>query len=112
MQQPMVLAHASVESAANASAAITLPAVPEKRHYVPHLLWSYSGPPTGGRIYSTGLDGDEIDFDIIVGGPGSIRLPPANGSPNTDVTFTIAAAGAGVVGKLSISYFTGYGWGK
>lgn len=112
MHTPMVLSHASVQSSSNVAGTITLVGVAEKRHFVPHLVWSYSGTPIAGRITSTGLDGDEMDIDVIIGGPGALKLAPACGLPNTDVSFTIAAGGAGIVGKLWLAYFTSYGWGK
>lgn len=96
---------ASVTSSANASAAITLSAVTGSAHFIMGLLWSYNGTPSG-RITTTGLVGDELDFDITTSGPGPVLTPPAVGERSGAVTVTLAAGGAGVVGKLTVWYAT------
>lgn len=93
-------------TAANAIATVTIASSTGKRHHVLGLLWSYSAAPTGGRLTSTGLEGDEIDMDITAGGPGPILFPPAVGSVSTAVTLALAAGGAGITGKLTVWYVT------
>ena len=90
----------------NTAVTITLSATSGQRHYLGGILWSYSADPTGGRLTSTGLDGDELDLDIPIGGPGPVGLPPLQGSVGTEVTVTLAAGGSGIAGKLSVWYAT------
>lgn len=93
-------------TATNAIATVTISASTGKRHHIIGLLFSYSAAPTGGRLTSTGLEGDEIDSDITAGGPGPILFPPAVGSVSTTVTLALAAGGAGITGKLTVWYVT------
>lgn len=93
----------SVISGANAAASITLTASPAQRHKIQQVTWSYSAAPTGGKITITGLEGDDVEFDITAGGPGGLALPPScMGRVNTNVVATIAAGGGTVVGKLNL----------
>lgn len=94
--------NSKVQSGANTAASITLTASPDQRHKLQEVLWSYSGTPTG-KITVTGLEGDDMDVDVTAGGTGAIPLPPAAyGRVNTSVVITIAAGGAGVIGKLNV----------
>jgi hypothetical protein len=90
----------------NAAATITLTAVTGLRHLLVGIWWSYSATPTGGRLTTTGLQGDQVDMDIIAGGPGPIFAPPAVGQVGIDVAVTLAAGGSGVTGKVTIWYAT------
>lgn len=93
----------SVTSGANAAASITLVGSPSQRHKIQQITWSYAAAPTGGRISTTGLEGDELDFDVTAGGPGGLALPPsAYGTVNGTVVVTIAAGSGAIVGKLSV----------
>lgn len=90
-------------AAADTAVVITLAAEAGKRHYIPEILWSYSGTPTGGRITISGLDNTQtLDLDIISGGPGPLLFPPLAGKINTAVVITLAAGGGSVVGKLNV----------
>lgn len=89
-------------SGTNTSIAITLAAQDGMRHHLMGVLWSYSGAPTGGRLSTTGLEGDELDIDITAGGPGAMLLPPAVSTRGGQVVVTLADGGAGVVGKLTV----------
>lgn len=97
---------AAVTSGSNAACSITITGVAAMRHYVVGVLWSYNGAPTGGRLTSTGLEGAEVDFDITTSGPGPLLTPPVVGERGSDVSFTLAAGGAGVVGKINVWYAT------
>ena len=99
-------------SGANAAVAVTLVGQSRKRHYVLLVLWSYSGTPTGGRLTISGLDptSDTVDFDITASGPGPITLPPLMGGLGENVVVTLAAGGAGVVGKLTVASIMADGW--
>jgi hypothetical protein len=93
-------------SGANAPITVTLAASSGNRHHVVEVIASYSGTPTGGRLTSTGLAGDQLDVDITASGPAPIGFPPVTGLGSGAVTFTLAAGGAGVVGKLTVLYAT------
>lgn len=100
-----VFKSAASTSSTNSPITITLAAVTGARHYIVGFLWSYSDAPIG-RISTTGLDGDQLDFDITTSGPGPVLTPPAVGTLSGAVGVTLAAGGAGVVGKLTIWYAT------
>ena len=93
-------------SGANAAITVTLAASAGNRHHVVEVIASYSGTPTGGRLTSTGLAGDQLDVDVTASGPAPISFPPVTGAGSGAVTFTLAAGGAGVVGKLNVIYAT------
>jgi hypothetical protein len=98
---PQVAAVVAATAGANALVAITLVGVAGYRHYLPFLVWSYSGLPTG-RLTISGLDGDDVDFDITAAGAGPVFFPPLAGTIGASVVITLAAGGAGVVGKLNV----------
>lgn len=97
---------ATAASGTNASCSVTLTGVAGFRHYIVGFVWSYNGAPTGGRLTSTGLEGAEVDFDITTSGPGPLLTPPLVGERGADVTFTLAAGGTGVTGKINVWYAT------
>lgn len=99
-------------SGANAAVAITLAGTARKRQYAVEVLWSYDDTPTTGRLTISGLDttSDTIDFDIRGAGPGPLFLPPIAGALGTDVIITLAAGGAGVIGKLTVMSVLLDGW--
>lgn len=88
----------------NADAVLTLPRVNGKRHRVYQLVWSYSAAPTGGRVVSEHMAGDELDFQITAAGPGAMPFPPAYGQLARELTFRLKAGGSGVIGTLSAFY--------
>lgn len=97
---------ANSSPAANTAASIVLPAPGTGLHYyILSMDASYSGAPTGGNLQI--LDGASVIFneDITGGGPVPIQMP-AGGlrqpTANTALTVTLAAGGAGVLGKVSI----------
>ena len=90
----------------NSPVAVTLAAQAGMRHHILGVTWSYSGAPTGGRLSTTGLEGDEFDVDITAGGPGAMLMPPAVSTRGGEVVVTLAAGGAAVVGKLTVFALT------
>lgn len=90
-------------TATNAAVTVTLVGQAAQRHKAHQVTWSYSAAPTNGRVNSSGLQGDELDFDVTAGGPGGLALPPSSyGGVAGNVTFTLAAGGSGIVGKLNV----------
>jgi hypothetical protein len=70
------------------------------------IRWSYSAAPTGGKV-TVAVGGVTIDeFDVTAGGPGIMRYDPPLYVPeqtlNQAVVVTLAAAGAGITGKLLV----------
>lgn len=89
-------------SAPNAAIEITLPASRKRGRMAGTIVWSYSAAPTGGRLTMAG-GGFGLDIDIIAGGPDSITFQvPIHAMDDNDVILTLAAGGAGIVGKLNI----------
>ena len=83
------------------AAAITLVGFPGQRQKIEQITWSYAAAPSGGRLSSTGLDGDELDIDITAGGPGGLALPRSSyGRPGQSVTVTLASGGT--TAKLNV----------
>lgn len=91
-------------SATNAAATITLGASGALKHNIQQIVFSYSAAPTGGKLTTTGLDGDQLDLDITASGIGPMMAPPAMGVAGGAVAVTLAAGGSGIVGKLAIFY--------
>lgn len=95
-------------AAANTAVVQTIAAVAAKSHRLVALSLSYSAAPTGGKI--TVADGAStiLELDVTAGGPLSVPLPAGGlkGSVNTAMTVTLAAAGAGVIGKVNTSRVT------
>lgn len=86
---------------ANTAAVVARPGVPAKRNVLTRVIWSYSATPTGGRL--TVADGGTtiFDVDITAGGPGSLPLCLLASSVNAALVVTLAAGGAGIVGKVN-----------
>ena len=90
-------------SGTNTNISITLVGAVNLRHHIDQITWSYASAPTGGRCVTTGLQGDELDFDITAGGPGGLALPQSSyGGVGSDVTVTLSAGGGGIAGKLNV----------
>jgi hypothetical protein len=92
-------------SADNGAATITLAAVASRSHFVHHLQWSYNGSPSAGRLFITSDGVTKFDVDVTTGGPGGFGLELIGGV-NETVVITLAAGGAGVIGKLNVQYTT------
>ncbi len=95
------------EPASNTTAVITYSAVASIQHIISDVFFSYSDDPTGGGL--TIEDGANTIFSIGIahGGAGFIPLiPPKKGTANTNLVITLAAGGAGITGKLSVTHWT------
>lgn len=90
-------------SATNADAVLDIPAG-ATRQRVYELVWSYSADPTGGRVVSENMQGEELDFQITKGGPGALALPPAYGQLGRPFRFRLKGGGSGIIGTLSAFY--------
>lgn len=103
--------------AANTAAVVVLPAMLNRRWRIIRILASYSAAPTGGRVQvvsdqaplpdlSDPAAKTVLDLDVIAGGPlGPGHLPDQGmcmPDGNAACTITLAAAGAAVVGKLTV----------
>lgn len=92
---------------ANAAAVVTRPAPATGRTWITKATWSYSNDPAGGRLWIQ--DGATVIFDIDItrGGPGSLQFNnDGRSSPGNALTVTLAAGGAGIVGKLNVEGLT------
>lgn len=101
---------------ANTVATVTFPAVATGRWRLVAILASYSAAPTGGSLTVVGdqvplPDGSNpaaktvVDLDVIAGGPLAVPLPPQGiqmPDAGADMIVTLAAAGAAVVGSLTV----------
>jgi hypothetical protein len=96
-------------AAANTAVTVTLAAVAGESHRLTYLAYSYSASPTGGQITIT--DGGTTIFDLDVTSSWEVfeSLPPGGikCSTNSAVVLTLAAGGAGIVGKLNVGSVTG-----
>jgi hypothetical protein len=93
---------------ANAAVAITFAALADRTHIIWQIDWSYSGAPTGGALTITDGGTTVFQVDISAAGPDSIIFaPPKKAKLNSAVVVTLAAGGAGVVGKLNVAQTTG-----
>ena len=88
--------------APNTAVVITLPTSRGRYEFSGSIVWSYSGQPTGGRLTVAG-GGFNLDIDIIAGGPSYVPFNiPQHATDNNPIVITLAAGGAGVVGKLNL----------
>jgi len=94
------------ESAANAAVAVTYAALADRCHVLWQIEWSYSAAPTGSLTITDGGT-TMLQLDITAAGPDSIVYePPKKAKLNSAVVVTLAAGGAGVVGKLNVTHST------
>lgn len=94
----------SVTSGANAAVTVTLIGKPFQRHHIHQITWSYDDAPAAAAVLTaSGLEGDNLGFNITAGGPGGLALPPSSyGKVNTNVVVTLGPGGSGVTGKLNV----------
>lgn len=92
--------------AANTAAVVTIAAAGvNTRHVLHKLMWSYSAAPTGGNILTNQVT-NPLNLDVTAGGPGSLTFSPRAWNENEAMVITLAAGGAGIIGKLHIEYVT------
>jgi hypothetical protein len=105
-QTPVACAAVDVHApAVNTAAVVTYAGDPAQKHVISGIAWSYTGgTPVGGSLQIT--DGGAVVFivDIDKSGPGGYEFPrPKMGmATNSAMVITLAAAGAGITGKVSI----------
>lgn len=108
--QPSSLGILANTPAANTAAVLTFNAVAGQRHRLTFLAISYSGgAPAGGRLtVNDATIGNILDVDVLNQGPQTFDMPPGglSGTTNTTMTITLAAAGVGVIGKVSAAKVT------
>lgn len=91
-----------LSGSANSPAGITIPGVIGRRIIVILIVASYKGQATTGGLILSGGD-ITIEIDILSQGTrGTEILYP--GKTGDDVTITLEAGGAGVIGKLYAGY--------
>lgn len=96
--------NATGTAAANTAVALTFAALAGRSHAMHSIEWSYSGAPTGGSLSITDGGTTVFQTDIAAAGPGTITFkPPRKAKQNSAVVVTLAAGGAGVVGKLNVA---------
>ena len=95
-----------LDAADNVLASVTYAAVVGEKHHVFYVAWSYDADPTGGKLTVKDDTTAVFEVDIILGGPDHISLPPVIGSAGNQVVIELAAAGAGIAGKLNVGAFT------
>jgi len=98
----------SSTAAANTAVVQTFAADPTAAHRLTALAVSYSAAPTGGGVVVA--DGGTTILDLSITAAGTFFVPiPAGGlkgTVNQAMTVTLAAAGAGVVGKVNTGRVT------
>lgn len=90
-------------ASADTAVVVTLAGQPGKRHYVPLIVSGYDiDPPDGGRLTIAGLEGDDLTYPILRGGPCPFMTVPLVGEIGAAVTITLAAGGASCTGELNV----------
>ena len=91
--------------AANTAAVVTIAAPGAKRRIViDQVQWSYDAAPTGGKLTIAENGVTCHSLYIMNGGPAVIGKP-VEFATNVPVVVTLAAAGAGVKGSVSVDYY-------
>jgi len=90
----------------NAAAVITLPAAgPGRNHVITGLSFGYNATPASGAVIKIEDGSGNVVYKAPITDAGfeSVNFyPPKVCSPNTNVTITLSAGGAGVVGDVNI----------
>jgi len=97
--------------AANTQAVLNFAGVPNQRHAIYKILWSYDGDPTGGRIDVVDAGGNRLagPFYVTSGGVGFIPILVA-GPHGGALRVLLSAGGAGVSGSIGVQcYFPNVG---
>lgn len=90
-----------MSAAANTQVDLVVAQRPGHNICVSGIAWSYNDDPTNGRLWVTIGAITVFDIDITQSGPGFFPFVPPVES-QSEVQIHLAAAGAGVVGKLSL----------
>lgn len=89
--------------ATNTAITLTVQGSGGLRHYLGALTFGYDATPTSGRM--TILDGSTVIHDEFIGSAGANRMifpEPKAFSVGNNLAITLAAAGTGVKGSISI----------
>lgn len=91
------------QPAANTDAVATITAIENGRIHGVEAHWSYSDAPTGGKL--TIKSGSTVisEVDVTASGPGFLPLNGLETSPGEALSATLAAAGASVSGKVTLT---------
>ena len=90
-----------MSAAANAQVNLTIAQRAGHNICISGIAWSYNDDPTNGRMWITIGAQTVFDIDITQSGPGFFPFVPPIESQG-EVQIHLAAAGAGVIGKLSL----------
>lgn len=94
-------------SAADAAVTVTHAGTVNFAHYITAVIASFDIVPTGGKLLEI-KDGATVIVSIHVSDPPILVLSvPIRLSVGNDVIITLASGGAGVVGKLNVTGYTG-----
>jgi hypothetical protein len=90
-------------AAANTAVVLTYAALTGFQHVIKWLVVSYSATPTGGNLtIEDGAGTTVFDSHIPTAGPHVVELGEGlMGSEGTALIVTLAAGGAGIVGKVN-----------
>jgi hypothetical protein len=92
----------NVTTAADTATVVTIGAYPGAYNYLHGLQWSYDAAPTGGKItVQDGAGGAILWEQAITGAGAGGQDPDVLGSENTALVITMAAGGAGIVGRIA-----------
>lgn len=96
-------AHGKFNASANAAAEVTLADPGDGSvNVIDGVAWSYSAAPTGGKLQLKEGSTVLLEVDITAAGPGVLALPGFHGAASTAFTASLAAAGGGVYGKVTV----------
>lgn len=90
------------DPAGNTPAVVTRPAAADKRTTITKVVWSYDGDPVGGMLTITVAGAQVLKHAITKGGPGALQFGALEGGNGQAVVITLAAGGAGVIGRLYV----------
>lgn len=94
-------AHAKLNAAANAAAAVTLADPGDfAQNVIGGVYWSYSGAPTGGKLTISAAGTTLLEVHITAAGPGQLDLEGFSPGRSLALTATLAAGGGGVYGTV------------
>jgi len=97
-------------ASANTAVVVTLAAAGASIYNIlAGVYWSYSGGTPAGSIKIEDVSGTTVfQADITAAGPGFFMFDPPirNAVANHALIITLAAAGSGVIGKLSVHAWT------
>lgn len=95
-------------AATNTNVVAVLDATATVRYKIQGVHVSYSGTPTNGLLQIKAGDTTIYEISITSAGPAPIYFnPPIAGDIGQDFTFTLAAGGVGITGRINIDSLGG-----